>query len=219
MSWDWELVWASLPLLWEGLLVTVIATGLGTVLAMVLGLVLALLTRTRLRAVRLPIAGVREFIQDTPILVQLFFVYFVVPQYVDVRMSALVTGTVVLGIHFSTYISEVYRAGIDAVPIGQWEAARALNLPRMRTWGAVILPQAVPPVLPALGNYVISMLKSSPQLLAIGVLEVLGAARQIGTEQFRYFELYTVVAVLFLLLSYPSSLLVRRLERRFGELA
>lgn len=219
MTWDWGLVWSSLPLLGEGLLVTIVATGLGTALAMVLGLVLALLTRARLRVVRLPVAGAREFVQDTPILVQLFFVYFVVPQYVDLRMSALVTGTIVLGVHFATYISEVYRAGIDAVPVGQWEAARALNLPRVRTWHAVILPQAVPPVLPALGNYVISMLKSSPQLLAIGALEVLGAAQQIGAEQFRYFELYTVVAVFFLLLSYPSSLLVRRLERRFGELA
>lgn len=218
MTWDWGLVFSSLPLLWSGLLVTVLATFLGTILAMVLGLVLALLTRVRFRAARLPIETAREFIQDTPILVQLFFVYFVVPQYIGIRMSALVTGIVVLGIHFATYISEVYRAGIDAVPIGQWEAARALSLPRARTWQAVILPQAIPPVLPALGNYVISMLKSSPQLLAIGVLEVVGAAQRIGTEQFRYFELYTVVAVLFLLLSYPSSLLVRRLEKRFGEL-
>lgn len=218
MTWDWDLVFSSLPLLWSGLLVTVLATFLGTILAMVLGLVLALLTRVRFRAARLPIETAREFIQDTPILVQLFFVYFVVPQYIGIRMSALVTGIVVLGIHFATYISEVYRAGIDAVPIGQWEAARALSLPRARTWQAVILPQAIPPVLPALGNYVISMLKSSPQLLAIGVLEVLGAAQRIGTEQFRYFELYTVVAVLFLLLSYPSSLLVRRLEKRFGGL-
>lgn len=218
MSWDWDLVVSSLPDIARGLRVTVLATVLGTVLAMVLGLVLALLTRSRRRLVRLPVEGAREFVQDTPILVQLLFVFFVVPQYVGLRMPALATGVVVLGVHFATYVAEVYRAGIDAVPAGQWEAARALNLPQRHTWRRVVLPQAVPPVLPALGNYIITILKSTPQLLAIGVLELLGTAQDIGVAQFRYFELYTVVAVLFLVLSYPSSLLVRRLEARFGQL-
>jgi polar amino acid transport system permease protein len=111
----------------------------------------------------------------------------------------------------------VYRAGIEAVPPGQWEAATALSLPRGRTWFAVILPQAIPRVLPALGNYSISLLKETPILLTIGVLDIVGAAYQEGSSAFRYVEPITIAGVLFLVLSYTSSLLVRRLERRVAR--
>lgn len=217
MTWDWNIIYTSLPDIADGLKTTVLATVFGTVLALVLGLAWALVMRLRLRTLRWPLELIREFIQDTPILVQLFFVYFVTPQYLGIRVSALITGIVVLGIHFSTYMAEVYRAGIEAVPTGQWEACRALNLRWAVTWRRVILPQAIPPVLPALGNYVISLLKSTPQLLAIGVVEMLATAQRIGVIQFRFLELYTLVAVIFLALSYPSSVLVRWLENRFGS--
>ncbi len=112
----------------------------------------------------------------------------------------------------------MYRAGIEAVPRGQWEAATALSLPRSRVWTGVVLPQAVPRVLPALGNYVISMFKEVPLLLAIGVVDVVGQGRGGRQHDFRYVEPYTLAGLLFLLLSYPASLLVRRLERRVGTI-
>jgi polar amino acid transport system permease protein len=108
----------------------------------------------------------------------------------------------------------VYRAGIDAVPRGQWEAAAALSLPQSRVWTGVILPQAVPRVLPALGNYVISMFKEVPLLLGIGVVEVVNKAKELSSETFRPIEPYTIAGLLFLALSLPASILVRRLERR-----
>ncbi len=135
---------------------------------------------------------------------------------VGITLSSLTAGVIALGLHYACYTSEVYRAGIDAVPRGQWEAASALSLPRHRVWLGVVLPQAVPRVLPALGNYVISMFKEVPLLLAIGLVEVITVANQITAQTFRPVEPLTMAGILFLLISYPASVLVRRLERRVG---
>jgi polar amino acid transport system permease protein len=112
---------------------------------------------------------------------------------------------------------QVYRAGIEAVPPGQWEAATALSMPRSRTWTAVILPQALRRVVPALGNYVIAMLKDSPMLMTIGVLEMLGEARQFGSQTFQMNEPIVAVGIAFILIAYPASLLLRALERRLAR--
>ncbi|MFE3092572.1 ectoine/hydroxyectoine ABC transporter permease subunit EhuD [Streptomyces sp. NPDC059248] len=213
MTWDWSAVGDFMPRFWDGLLVTLQALGLGALLAFALGLVWALALRSPYRAVRWPVAAVTEFVRNTPLLVQLFFLYYVLPEW-GITLSALVTGVVGLGLHYSTYTAEVYRAGIDGVPVGQWEAATALGLGRVRTWRAVILPQAVRRVVPALGNYVIAMLKDTPMIFVIGVMDMLGQARQFAAETFLTVEAFTVVGIAFIVLSYPASLLLRALERR-----
>ncbi|MYT30565.1 MULTISPECIES: ectoine/hydroxyectoine ABC transporter permease subunit EhuD [unclassified Streptomyces] len=213
MTFDWSAVGAFLPTFWKGVLVTLQALVLGSLIAFALGLVWALAQRSSLKVVRWPVTAVTEFVRNTPLLVQLFFLFYVMPEW-GVTLSALATGVIGLGLHYSTYTAEVYRAGIDGVPAGQWEAAIALSLPRRRTWTAVILPQAVRRVAPALGNYVIAMLKDSPMLFAIGVLEMLGEARQFSSQTFQTVEPYTVVGVAFIAIAYPASLLLRALERR-----
>ncbi len=213
--WDWNFALEVLPAILEGLLITLQATVLGSLLAYVLGLVFALLRRSRIRAVSTVVWLIMEFVRSTPLLVQLFFLFYVLP-LVGVTLSPMVTGVLGLGLHYATYTAEVYRAGIEAVPRGQWEAATALSLPTHRIWTGVILPQAIPRVLPALGNYTISMFKETPLLLAIGVLDIVGAAEEEASLAFRYVEPITIAGVLFLLLSYPASLLVRYMERRFG---
>ena len=112
---------------------------------------------------------------------------------------------IALGLHYSCYTSEVYRAGINAVPSGQWYAAKALNLSRWQAYRHVILPQAIPPVVPALGNYLIAMFKDTPLLSAITVLEMLERAKIIGNETFRYLEPLTIVGLIFLVLSVLSG--------------
>ncbi|HEY3467085.1 MAG TPA: ectoine/hydroxyectoine ABC transporter permease subunit EhuD [Amycolatopsis sp.] len=214
MNWDWQAAADAVPLLLKGLLVTVELTLLGSAVAYVLGLVLALLRRSGIPVLAQAVWLFIEFVRSTPLLIQVFVLYWLVPPVTGFKMSAFVTGVVALGVHYATYTAEVYRAGIDAVPKGQWEAAVALNLPRSRVWTAVVLPQAIPRVLPALGNYTISMFKETPLLLAIGVLDVLNRAKEVGAETFRVVEPYTLAGVLFLLVSLPASLLVRRLERR-----
>ncbi|WP_326565731.1 ectoine/hydroxyectoine ABC transporter permease subunit EhuD [Amycolatopsis rhabdoformis] len=214
MNWDWQAAADAIPLLLKGLLVTVELTLLGSAVAYALGLVLALLRRAGIPVLSRLVLLFIEFIRSTPLLIQVFVLYWLVPPLTGITMSAFVTGVVALGVHYATYTAEVYRAGIEAVPKGQWEAAVALNLPRPRVWTAVVLPQAIPRVVPALGNYTISMFKETPLLLAIGVLDVLNRAKEVGAETFRVIEPYTLAGVLFLLVSLPSSLLARRWERR-----
>ncbi|MFD9814701.1 ectoine/hydroxyectoine ABC transporter permease subunit EhuD [Streptomyces sp. NPDC059080] len=212
-TWSWGYVGDILPDLLKGLGVTVEATLLGSLVSFALGLVWALALRSRSRWVTWPVGAVVEFVRNTPLLVQLFFLFFVLPSW-GLTFSPLVTGVIGLGLHYSTYTAEVYRAGIDGVPAGQWEAAVALNLPRRRTWTAVILPQALRRVVPALGNYVIAMFKDTPMLAAITVGDMLFQANTIGATTFDYMEPITVVGVLFLVISYPTSLLLRALEHR-----
>jgi polar amino acid transport system permease protein len=215
MNWDWE--WTrdfSVELFTTGLKVTIQITLLGAVLAFTLGLVLALLRRSRIRWVSTPTRWFIEFVRSTPLLVQLFFLFYVVPGTLGISASALVTGVIALGVHYACYTAEVYRSGIDGVPKGQWEAAIALNLPRIRAWTSVILPQAVRRVLPALGNYLVAIFKESPQLSIITVVDVIGFAQALGSERFRYLEPLTLAGLFFLVLAIPSSILIRRMERR-----
>jgi polar amino acid transport system permease protein len=202
-----------MPHFWDGLAVTLQALVLGSLISFALGLVWALLMRVPTRWVRWPVGAFTEFVRNTPLLVQLFFLFYVLPEW-GLAFSAMATGVLAIGLHYSTYTMQVYRAGIEAVPAGQWEAATALSLPVTRTWRAVILPQAVRRVVPALGNYVMSMLKDTPLLMAITVLEMLGQARLFSQEHFRFTEPLTVIGVAFVVVSYLASLLLRTLERR-----
>ncbi|MFD4875828.1 ectoine/hydroxyectoine ABC transporter permease subunit EhuD [Streptomyces sp. NPDC058420] len=213
MKWDWNAVSEFMPYFWDGLKVTLQILVLGSLISFVLGLVWALLMRTPTRWVRWPVGIVTEFVRDTPLLVQLFFLFYVLPEW-GLTFSALTTGVFAIGLHYSTYTMQVYRAGIEAVPVGQWEAATALNLPVRRTWTAVILPQAIRRVVPALGNYVIAMLKDTPILMVITVLELMGRARLFSQDHYQFTEPITVIGVAFILISYPASLLIRALERR-----
>ncbi|GHB22222.1 ectoine/hydroxyectoine ABC transporter permease subunit EhuD [Streptomyces viridiviolaceus] len=213
MKWDWNAVSEFMPHFWDGLLVTLKILVLGSLISFALGLVWALLMRVPTRWVTWPVGVVTEFVRNTPLLVQLFFLFYVLPEW-NVTFSALTTGVIGIGLHYSTYTMQVYRAGIEAVPVGQWEAATALNLPLRRTWAAVILPQAVRRVVPALGNYVISMLKDTPLLMAITVLEMLGEARLFSQQNFQFTEPLTVIGVAFIVISYLASLALRALERR-----
>ena len=217
MTWNTGFALKVLPPIAQGLELTILITLAGTAIAMALGLLLAVLRRTRLKPVALLACAFVEFVRDTPLLVQLYFLYFVILPAAGLPLSALWTGIIGIGANYSAYTAEVYRAGIEGVPKGQWEAARALNFSVWQTWTSIILPQAIPKVIPALGNYLIAMFKDTPILSSIGILEMLEQAQIIGSETFRYLEPMTEVGLLFLLVSYPSSRLVRRLEARYGR--
>lgn len=213
---DFEYALEILPQLFEGLIVTVQASLVGFALAAVIGLLLALGRRSENDLIAQPVGAIVEFIRSTPLLVQLFFFFYVLPNY-GIRLPAFVIGTIALGLHYGTYTSEVYRAGIDAVDAGQWEAATALNFSPLRVWIGIILPQAIPPMFPALGNYLVAMFKESALLAAITVTELLQTGQSIGTRNFRYLEPITLVGALYFLISYPSSILVRKLEARYAN--
>jgi polar amino acid transport system permease protein len=202
------------PRLLAASVVTVEATVGGIVVAIIVGLLLAIARLSPIRPLRLAAGAYVEFVRMTPFLVQLFFLYFILPLY-GVTFGPFETGIVALGLNYSAYIAEVYRAGIQGVPRGQWEAANALNLSPARTWISIILPQAIPPVIPALGNYLVVMFKDTPILSTIGIMELLGRALQEANMTYRFFEPLTIVMLVFLALSYPSSIFVDTLERWF----
>lgn len=217
MNWEWNIVGEVFPYLLRGLEVTVEATLLGSCLAFTLGLLLTLLRISRIPVLSQATWAFVEFFRDTPLLVQLYFMYFVIPVVLGLKLSSLATGVITLGVHYAAYTSDTYRAAIQAVPRGQWEAATALSLPRRFVWLGIVLPQAIRRALPSLGNYLISMFKDTPLLLVVGVLEMVGEAQAFGDMNYRYVEPYTLCGFLFLLLSYPSSILVRRLQHYVGR--
>ena len=200
-----------LPMLLKGLIVTIEASILGFFVAMVLGLVLAVLKGARSKIVAWPAAFITEFIRDTPLLVQLFFLYSVLPEY-GIVLPAFMTGALALGIQYSAYTSEVYRAGIGAVDHGQREASKALDLPPHRTFTHIILPQAVPRIIPALGNYLVSIMKDVPVLSVVTVLEMLNVAKIIGDQTFNYLTPLSMVGGLYLILTIIASALVQYID-------
>ena len=212
---DWGFALEITPHLLVALVVTFEATAGGMILAMTLGLVWAIARRSRNGWICWPVKGLVEFVRSTPLLVQVYLLFYVFPTF-GLSFSPLATGVLALGLHYSAYMSEVYRAGIEGVPKGQWEAAMALNLSRTQIWSRIVLPQAIPPIVPALGNYLISMFKDTPILSAITVLEILQRAKILGSETFRYLEPFTVVGVFFLAISLAAAWMVRTLERKLN---
>lgn len=201
-----------IPILLIAGITTVKATVVGFLLAMVLGIVLAGLKSTPNKIISWPAAFILEFLRGTPLLVQLFFVFYVLPQATGWLIPAFVAGAIALALQYSAYCAECYRAGIEAVPHGQREASRALNLPPIHTFAYIIIPQAIPRVIPALGNYVVSIIKDTPVLSAVTVLEMLSAATIIGDRTFNYLVPLTIVGIMYLILTVFAATLVRVID-------
>ena len=213
----WDYFFHLVPQMLQGLYITARATVLGFLIAASLGLVLALLRRAQKRWVSWPAALVIEFVRSTPILVQMFFAQVLVRATPAITLNALVILFIVVGIHYATYASEAYRAGINSVPKGQWEASIALNLGPWTKWTRVIIPQAVPNILPTLGNYLVAAFKDAP--IGDAVLSTAGVlffADWIRADDFRPVEPYILTGVGFLLVSLPAAWAVRRLEERIA---
>lgn len=208
--WDWAFALEILPTLAKAAVVTVQVTVLGFLIALVVGLMLAA-CRVMLPGTRFPISLLVELIRSTPLLIQIFFLYFVGPSF-GLTLDALTAGILAVGLHYAAYCSEVYRAGFESVPRGQWEASVALNLGRWTTLRDIIIPQAIPPVVPALGNYLVALFKETPLLSAIAVMELMQSAKIIGSQTFRYNEPITLVGLFFLVMSLASAWAIRRVE-------
>ncbi|MBF6617852.1 ectoine/hydroxyectoine ABC transporter permease subunit EhuD [Pollutimonas thiosulfatoxidans] len=213
---DWLFAGSILPILLKGMVVTIQATVLGFFVAAVLGLVLAALKSSSIRLISWPARFITEFIRDTPLLVQLFFLYYVLPEY-GIVLPAFLTGALALGVQYSAYTSEVYRAGIESIVRGQTEAAHALDLSPLRTFSIIIVPQAIPRIIPALGNYLVSIMKDVPVLSVVSVLEMLNVAKIIGDRTFNYLIPLSMVGGLYLIMTLLASAGVRYLDNRLPK--
>ena len=210
-DWRWDFTFEILPRLLQATLNTLAAAGVGYGIAVVLGLVFALAQRTPSRIITMVVRECVEFIRSTPLVLQIFFVFFVGPQF-GIRLSPWVAGMIAIGLHYAAYLSEVYRGGLEAVPKGQWEACTALNLSATKTYFRVIIPQALPLSLAGMGNYLVGIFKDTPMLSVIGVAELMQAANAIGGSTYRYLEPYTMVGIIFLAISLPAAGLIKLFE-------
>lgn len=213
MIWDWAYAIEILPQMAAASLVTLQVTIFGFALAAVLGLILAIVSLLEIPVVSFMVRLIIEFIRTTPLLIQLFAMYYFLP-LVGIFLPALLCGVLALGIHYSAYCAEVYRAGFSQVDRGQWEAAKVINLSTSLTLKRIILPQAIPPIILPLGNYFVTMFKETPVLLAITVIELVATARIIGNDTFRYTEPITLAGFFFLILSLIAAKLTRMASRR-----
>ncbi|MEU6249180.1 amino acid ABC transporter permease [Glycomyces sp. NPDC047010] len=217
-GWSNETLREIFPAIWDGFIVVLQVTLVAGIIAVVLGLLVAIGVRNGPVWLRRPLALVFQFIRNTPLLVQVLIVWTATSLYINPDWSAFAVGSTVLGLHYASYTSESYRAGIDAIPKGQWEAATALNLPSHRVWGAIVLPQMFRRSAAAVGNWIIAMFKEVPTLFIIGVMEMIAEARAFQGQHYTgAVEGYTLAGLLFLAASYPVAVAMRRLENRLAK--
>ena len=212
MDWRWDFTFdVVLPRMWEAAGITVWATIASFLLALVGGLILMLLKTHRSAWISRPTTEFIEVIRATPLLVQIFFLFFILPDF-GITLPPLTTGILAIAIYNSTLCAEVYRAGFQAVPRGQWDACTALNLSTYRTFKDVIIPQSLPPIVPALGNYLVAIFKETPLLSFVAVAEIMQISKLIGVEYYRFTEAITIAGIFFLVMSLVAAFLIRLVE-------
>ena len=213
MEFDLAFAWSILPALLDGLAVTLEVVIAGFCCAVLAGGAMAVARQCPFGVLRRLSQAYIAFFRQTPLLVQLYFLFFALPLS-GLSLPAMATGVLGLGLYYGAYIAEAFRGAINDVPVGQWEAARALDFPPAALWRRIILPQAMKPMVPILGNYLIGMFKETPLLAVITIPELFQAAKQIAGVTYRYNEPYTFMALLFLVISLPTSFLFNYLERK-----
>lgn len=200
------------PVFLEGLAMTTFLTFVVILLAGVLAIPIALARLSDTRWIRWPADFYVEFIRATPLILQLIYIYYVLPS-AGIRLEPVTAAIIGLTINYSAFMSEVYRSGIQAVPKSQYEAARSLGLKPSVTFIKVVFPQAFRIVVPALGNYLIALFKDTALASVVTVQELMFSGQIIAARNYQYFTVYTVTAILYFAVGYPAALIVRRLER------
>lgn len=200
-------------LLW-GAVATIKITLLSIIFAMVIGLLLAVVRMSSRKVLTISAALFVDLIRGTPLLLQIFYIYYVLP-LAGLTLNSFTAGVIALSLNYAAYLSEVFRSGIVAVAPGQREAAWSLGIPAQETMTRIVLPQAVRLVIPSVGNYFVSLFKDSALVSVIALTELMRAGQLLASSTFKHFEIFTMVAVIYLAISYPATWLVRWVEQYF----
>ena len=216
MSFDWNIVWSSLPRLLDGAWMTIWLACVTMLLAIPGGLVLALLRLSKIRPLAMAATGFVEFFRATPLILQIYWVYYVLPAYFDVQLSQITTAIVGLVCNISAFNSETFRSGIVSIRQGQWNAAYALGMTPANVFLRIIAPQALMRVLPALASTWVSLFKDTSLVSIIAVAELSYVSLQIRAETYRILEVLTAMAALYWLMGYPQAKLVDWINRRYA---
>ena len=207
-----EVAQEYLGVLLQGLAITVFLTLIVIAMSAVLAIPVALARMSNSRLIRLPVDVYVEVARATPLLLQLIYIYYVLPS-IGIRLPQMLCAFIGLTFNYTAYMSEVYRGGINAVAQGQWLAAAALGMTDSLAFRRIILPQAVRIVIPSLGNYFISLFKDTALCSVVGVQELLFKGQIISARSFQYFTIYTLTGILYFSVGYPAAIFVRWLER------
>jgi len=215
---DWSVPFTYFPALMTGLLVTLKVSAISELVGIALGLIVALCRMSPLGLLRYPAVAYIDFLRGIPILVMLLWVYYGFSILFGVNFSQKQAAVLGLGCSYSAYIAEIFRSGIQAVPVGQREAGRTLGLAGWQVMVYVVLPQAVRIIIPPMGNTVISMLKDSSLVAIIAVSDLMRQTMVAASETFRPFELYAAAAVIYYLLTFLTARIITLIERRLARL-
>lgn len=216
MEFQWGVLAKNYPLLAHGAVITLLITAVALTTGIIGGAALCAMRLSGHRTLDRIAQSYIMFFRTTPEMVLIFWAYFCVPLIFEFRISGFWSGSITLGLVTAAYLAEIFRAGIDAIPRGQSEAAKSLGLHFFPRWGLVILPQAVRLMVPPLVNYFTELLKNTTLLAGIGVAELALQAYLLGGQTFRYVEFLTAIAFIYFAIIFPFSLLSRRLERQVG---
>src|SRR5712672_3586663 len=213
----WDVIPNNIDFLMSGLQMTLIISAIALVFAMIGGLLLALVDMSRYLAVRAIGLAIGEVIRNTPILVQLLWVYYVLPIVFNIRISSFAAILIGLSLYMSAFISEVYRSGIQAVPKGHREAAQVLGLTQLQTLRRIVLPQAIRMTLPPLASNFVQLIKFSSLGAVISVSEITRRGMELSSSAFRPLEIFTFIAVVYFLICWPLAMAIRFWERRVAR--
>jgi His/Glu/Gln/Arg/opine family amino acid ABC transporter permease subunit len=216
MRLDWSVVWTYREALLEGALVTVLLTALTMLIAVPGGIVLLLLRQSRFRVLRGLGTSIVEFFRNLPLILLVYWAYYVVPILVDVQLSAFSTGLVALALNVSAYNAETFRAGVNSIRKAQTDAALAIGMSQFQAMRKIVLPQAVRRILPVLASTWVSLFKDTSLVSVIAVGDLAHTALQIRSQTFRVLEMLTAMATLYWLMGYPQAKLVDWIHRRYG---
>jgi polar amino acid transport system permease protein len=213
-NWDFSLVLDNLPFLLEGLKLTVLISIVSVALALIIGLIVALMRLSRFGALERIAITYTDFFRSVPLMVILIWLYYCLPILTGLEIPAIVSGVMGLSIYVAAYVAEVYRAGILSIETGQRRAAVALGMTESQAMRRVILPQAVVRMLPPMGSIFISTFKESSLVSTVAVAELMRQAYYLSAYTLRASEVFTVVAVLYFIVTYPQAIIVNLLHRR-----
>jgi polar amino acid transport system permease protein len=216
MTFDWAVAWTHRASLAEGVVITALLTILTMMIAVPGGLLVMLLRQSSFLLLRGLGTAFVEFFRNLPLILLVYWSFYVLPTLVDVQLSPFATGLVALSLNVSAYNSETFRAGVNSIRKGQVDAALALGMSGWQVMRKVVLPQAVRRILPVLASTWVSLFKDTSLVSVIAVGDLAHAALQIRSQTFRVLEVLTVMALLYWLLGYPQAKLVDWIHRRFG---
>ncbi len=210
--WEFGVVWSYLPTLFEGLLLTLEITVLSIAFGMLLGILVAAARLSGSLLIRIPVTGYIEVMRGTPVLVQLIWIFYVLPILAGIKLSGLESAVVAFSLNLGAFYGEAFRAGIQSVPKEQVETAEVLGLTYPQRMRYVVLPQAARNVLPVLLSISVNLFKDTSLVSALGVSDLMFLGESVATNVFRPLEILTTVALIYFLVAFPITILVRRLE-------